>query len=188
MPTCRNCGAPLAAQEHTCPVCGAERTARLPRCRRCGGRLQHGLRRCPICGATVAGFGTWLLSSMKVALAIVVGAVLGGSFLFVYAPQVGLPQPAWPTATPTVTATPTMTPLPTRTRYPTYTSTPTLSPTPVRLTYTVQSGDTLSDIADRFHVSIADIMRANNLGDRDFIREGQILIIPQSTPTVTPTP
>jgi peptidoglycan endopeptidase LytE len=48
--------------------------------------------------------------------------------------------------------------------------------------YTVISGDTLSEIADKFRVSINDIKSANNL-NKDKIKIGQILIIP--SPIVT---
>jgi len=46
--------------------------------------------------------------------------------------------------------------------------------------YTVQMGDTLTSIAGRYHVTVQDIMRANNLYSADFIQQGQILIIPAS--------
>lgn len=45
-------------------------------------------------------------------------------------------------------------------------------------TYTVQSGDTLYEISQKFNVSIAAIKNANNL-DSDLIKVGQILQIPQ---------
>jgi LysM repeat protein len=50
--------------------------------------------------------------------------------------------------------------------------------------YVVQEGDTLSDIAVRFHVSIAAIQAANNLGKSELIRVGDILIIPTPFPTI----
>jgi LysM repeat protein len=59
--------------------------------------------------------------------------------------------------------------------------------------YLVQSGDTLSGIAERFGVPLADLMTANGLTNQDFIQVGQELIIPIGgvpipTPTFTPAP
>jgi murein DD-endopeptidase MepM/ murein hydrolase activator NlpD len=48
-------------------------------------------------------------------------------------------------------------------------------------TYAVASGDTLSGIADRFGISIATIMWANNLTVHDFIQPGQKLTILPTT-------
>ena len=45
-------------------------------------------------------------------------------------------------------------------------------------TYTVVSGDTLSDIADMFGISSTAIASANGLGDPNSLREGQQLVIP----------
>lgn len=41
--------------------------------------------------------------------------------------------------------------------------------------YDVQEGDTLLDIANRFHVSIQNIMEWNGLENEDFILAGQTL-------------
>jgi LysM repeat protein len=59
--------------------------------------------------------------------------------------------------------------------------------------YTVQPGDTLTSIADRFNVSLEDLMRANDLSDPDYVQVGQQLIVPigglpSVTPTFTPVP
>jgi murein DD-endopeptidase MepM/ murein hydrolase activator NlpD len=55
------------------------------------------------------------------------------------------------------------------------TSTP---PPPSGPTYVIQSGDTLSSIADRFNVSLNDLMAANNITDPNIIQAGQQLVIP----------
>ncbi len=44
--------------------------------------------------------------------------------------------------------------------------------------YLVQAGDTLGTIAAEFGVSVADLVRANNISDLDHIEIGQQLIIP----------
>jgi LysM repeat protein len=66
------------------------------------------------------------------------------------------------------------------------------TPTPPG-TYLVQSGDTLSGIAEKFGVPLANLMTANGLTNQDFIQVGQELIIPVGnvvipTPTFTPAP
>jgi LysM repeat protein len=64
--------------------------------------------------------------------------------------------------------------------------------TPIQsVVYTVEPGDTLSLIADKFAVSLSDLMIANGLTNQDFIQAGQELIIPVgglATPTSTFTP
>jgi murein DD-endopeptidase MepM/ murein hydrolase activator NlpD len=53
------------------------------------------------------------------------------------------------------------------------------TPTPVSgPTYIIQSGDTLSSIADRFSISLNDLMAANSITDPNTIQAGQQLIIP----------
>jgi LysM repeat protein len=65
---------------------------------------------------------------------------------------------------------------------------PTSTPTPANeQKYTVQSGDTLSEIARKFDVSVNDIKALNNLPNPDILAEGQVLIIPGSPLTPTPT-
>ena len=56
-------------------------------------------------------------------------------------------------------------------------TTPTAA-TPAGQTYTVQSGDNLSKIAQRFGVSLNALMDANNIRDPNVIRLGQVLTVP----------
>lgn len=61
------------------------------------------------------------------------------------------------------------------------------------VTYVVEAGDTLGLIAQKFAVSISDLMIANGLTNQDFIQIGQQLVIPlagvsTATPTFTPMP
>lgn len=44
----------------------------------------------------------------------------------------------------------------------------------------VKAGDTLSEIAERYHVKMSDIMRANNIINPDFIKAGSLLVIPRN--------
>jgi LysM repeat protein/predicted esterase len=53
-------------------------------------------------------------------------------------------------------------------------------PAPASQSYRVVSGDTLSEIAERHHVSLTDIRAANELGPLDLLREGQTITIPSS--------
>jgi LysM repeat protein len=59
------------------------------------------------------------------------------------------------------------------------------------VSYVVEDGDTLGLIADKFSVSISDLMIANGLSNQDLIQIGQELTIPlagvsTATPTFTP--
>jgi LysM repeat protein len=91
------------------------------------------------------------------------------------------------TPTPTVTTRP-----PTVTPSPTITPPPTETPTPQGpITYIVESGDTLWDIAATYEVDILLLMAVNNLEDPGAIFVGQELIIPApgtERPTATPLP
>jgi LysM repeat protein len=83
------------------------------------------------------------------------------------------------TETPTITLTPTET----------TTTTPASTWTPLPpLEYTVRAGDVCSGIAALFSVSIQAIVTENNLSSSCLISEGQVLRIPQPTPTASPMP
>ena len=81
-------------------------------------------------------------------------------------------------------AKPTPTPSPTPPE-----ETPIFSPTPKQVIHIVQSGETLIGIAQKYGVSVSDIMGANNVANADEIRAGDQLIIPQGTaPEAVPGP
>ncbi|WP_245860291.1 LysM peptidoglycan-binding domain-containing protein [Candidatus Chloroploca asiatica] len=70
------------------------------------------------------------------------------------------------------------------------------SPTPAAL-YTIQPGDTLSDLALRFNTTIDELSVANGITDPNALQPGQTLIIPSllrtpvtegGRPLLTPTP
>jgi LysM repeat protein len=74
---------------------------------------------------------------------------------------------------------------------PSATNTNTITPSaPGQTTYTVRTGDTLSRIARLYGLTTVELARANNIGNPDTIRVGQVLIIPTggSMPTATLTP
>ena len=54
-------------------------------------------------------------------------------------------------------------------------------------TYTVQRGDTLSEIAARFGTTVSELVRLNNIADRDLIYPGQVLIIRESGGSTPPS-
>jgi len=87
-------------------------------------------------------------------------------------------------ATPTAEPTPSPTPIPTPTPIPA-TPVPTAVPTaapppqpPPPQTYTVQQGDTLAAIAQRFGTTTGAIQQANGIEDPNQIFIGQVLVIP----------
>ena len=83
-------------------------------------------------------------------------------------PTVGLPPTATPSSAPTLTVEP-----------PPATDTPTGGAVePAGIPYTVQAGDTLFSIAQRFGVSIDAIVAANGIRDPSLVTAGQALLIP----------
>ncbi len=87
-----------------------------------------------------------------------------------------------PTGTPTSTAT--ASPIPSVT--PTHTAEPTATPLPP-IEYTVVEGDTCGSVAFFFNVSVRSIIELNNLGTQCLLTIGQTLLVPQPTPTASPT-
>ncbi|MDE2748685.1 MAG: LysM peptidoglycan-binding domain-containing protein [Chloroflexota bacterium] len=94
-------------------------------------------------------------------------------------PATGIPSET-PTATPTLTPTPTQTPSPT----------PTPTPTATPITYQIQPGDTLVNIAALYGTTVDLLVETNNIDNRHQIDVGQILLIPTAIPppTATATP
>lgn len=69
---------------------------------------------------------------------------------------------------------------------PTATTTPTPSPNPQ--TYVVQPGDILLAIAERFNITVDDLVAKNDIKDPNDIRAGQKLVLPQPGERVGPKP
>ncbi len=123
-----------------------------------------------------------LAAGLGLALALVFALALGGCFgddddsasTTTQGPGVSIvtPPTSAPVAPPTPTASPTTTAIAAIT-------TSTAAPLPAgNLSYTVQSGDTLAAIADRFGVSVDAIVAASNLADPDLLFPGDVLSIP----------
>lgn len=91
--------------------------------------------------------------------------------------------PGGPPSTPVETTTPgppSSTPPPTGTPEPTATATPVTSPTAQpdgRILYTVQPGDSLILIAERFDINVADLYAYNQITNADFLTAGQPIVI-----------
>jgi len=175
-------------------------------CPTCGTRLSENATRCLVCGQTFDKGETTappaaksqkpesavrearmpeLTLSLPVAIGLVVIMLAIGAAI-VYGVLSGTDQIQPPTETPTETTTPTLTLTPTEAP----TSTPMPSPTPLPpLEYTVSEGDYCSTIAAIFNVSIQSIVLANNLpADCGTLYVGQVLLVPQPTPTASPLP
>lgn len=56
---------------------------------------------------------------------------------------------------------------------------PTKVPSPTPHTYTVRVGDTLSDIAEEFDISVEELMSANRLQNANALTAGQVLVLPE---------
>jgi hypothetical protein len=67
-------------------------------------------------------------------------------------------------------------------------STPTAVPAATPTTYLVQAGDTMSKIANKFHVPLAVLIAANHdtVPNPDVLKIGDPVIIPSATPTELP--
>ncbi len=98
-----------------------------------------------------------------------------------------------PTELPTLTATPLPTSTSTATAKPSATRKPSPVPptkTPAPIAYTVQRGDTLYIIAQKFKVSVQDLIVANQLTNPSLLMAGQVILIPAAgykPPAALPT-
>lgn len=169
-----------------CPVCGTKLNESASRCLVCGTEIDLPVdkrkttkvdaRRLPdITLSLPAALGI-------LALIITLGAAIVFLVLNADTPAEAaelLTDPGTPTASPTVTNTPTMTVTPTE--VPTYTPLPPIE-------YTVKPGDACAGIAATFGVSVQSIILENNLSANCDLSVGQVLNVPQPTPTASPEP
>jgi len=115
----------------------------------------------------------------SVAVVILALAILGGGGFGLYTMLAVEPEPEPTTVAVTPSPTPTSLPSPTPTDTPVPTPTPT--PLPPRA-HDVQEGETVSDIAALYDVTVEEILALNPQLDPELIQPGQVLLIPASTP------
>jgi len=107
---------------------------------------------------------------------------------------VSTPQPTpQPTSVPSPTTKPSPTSTPRPTSTPTSNSTSTPSPTPNKpyityTSYTVKSGDTLWNIADKFGIPLPELLSANNMKESTILNVGVVLKIPVHNIPIKSTP
>lgn len=119
----------------------------------------------------------WVGSLVVLVLAL---TILGAGGYGLYTMLADEPEPE---PTPMITPSPTLTPRPSA--VPTDTPPPTATPTPIPpLAHDVQEGETVSDIADLYDVTIDQILALNPDVDPELIRAGQVLLIPGRTPAM----
>jgi LysM repeat protein len=130
------------------------------------------------------------------AYTLILGAVLVvGVIALFFAVSWALGSSSSSSATPTPATAANVTPLPNPAAFsspppflaPSPSPSPTLAP-PQQRTHTVEGGDTLNRIAQRYGVSIEAIMQANGFTDRNrILRIGERLVIPDTAPA-SPVP
>lgn len=169
-----------------CPVCGTRLNESATKCLVCGTELEvtantkknaevRAKRLPEITLSLPAALG--LLALFLTLAAVVVFLVLQGG------PPAEAGEVTPSTATITTSPTITLTPSPTSTT----TLAPTWTPLP-NLEYVVQAGDSCVDVAAIFGVSVQSIILENNLSASCNLFEGQVLSVPQPTPTASPQP
>jgi len=191
---CPNCGQEVEAGALVCPHCHGPlpmATAEEDLCPYCGAETVHG--HCRVCGllqpesSPVASARRWTV--LTVVLAVI--ALLGSAWLtqpWAELPDTPTPAPRTRYANlPQPSATPTATPTWTATATPTSTPTVTPTPTPEFIIYTVQRGDSASVVAQRFGITTAELLEANNLSPNDILSLGQELRIPTGPGVPEPT-
>jgi peptidoglycan endopeptidase LytE len=70
---------------------------------------------------------------------------------------------------------------------PTATPIPADLPPGTKITYTIQTGDTLASIASKFNSTVEDIIKQNNITNPNEIQVGQQIIVRANLVTPTPT-
>jgi LysM repeat protein len=155
-----------------CPVCGARVAELATSCLMCGASFE------PDDGDTEELLPDWAKGLVVVLLGVAILA--GGAFgLYTLLSSASEPPDVNP---PTWTPTVTLTPVPSNTP----TTSPTATPIPP-LAHPVQSGETVSTIADAYGTTVEAILAANPGLAPEFLQVGQVLKIPVATSTPNPT-
>lgn len=158
-------------QPRHCPACGMKVAARATECLMCDASLPDQGDGEPE-ARKPSRVPSWVGSIVVgvLAVGIVAGGGIGVYRLLAVEPEAETPTPmVTPSATPTPTDTPT----------PTNTPPPTNTPTPIpQQTHAVEEGETMSDIAKAYGVTVEQILALNPEVDLELIRPSQILLIP----------
>jgi LysM repeat protein len=167
-------------------------------CPTCGTRLSENATRCLVCGKALSSIAftktnkdlqAQRMPEMTLSLPIALGLMtiflaIGAGVVFAILNGTG--RVVEPTTTATITITPTITLTPT----PSPTSSPLPSFTPLPpIEYSVKENEYCSTIAAIFNVSIQSIVLLNNFpADCGILYIGQVVLVPQPTPTASPQP
>lgn len=191
---CPVCGARVAADAETCHMCGSDLPPEAPQngqAEATDASRQGASGGKDTVDRAASGAQPRIQKALRfVILGLITIIILAGSVILGMNLSKGTLVPEMlPTFTATSTHAPTVTPTPTQTPLPTETPPPTATATPIPpIEYTVQSGDTLLDIAVAFGVTVDELMGPPNNLESDIIVEGEILLIPPPTPTPGPAP
>jgi LysM repeat protein len=114
--------------------------------------------------------------------------IAGGFLVTTNWVRAGGPGALFPSDTPTPTMTFTPSTTPTITNTPTLTALPATPTASAPFQYTVELGDTITSIAEKFDVDFIIVMLLNGLNNDSVLSVGQVLIIPDpNMPVPTPT-
>lgn len=167
-----------------CPECETRVAAKASTCLMCGASLVEEGEEKQEVEESGRGWPAWVSSAVVLLLTVIILAV-GAFSLYALLTT----EPSAEELTPTVS--PTWTPTATPSATPTQTHTPTSTPTPIPpRAHEVEEGETLSDIAAFYNLSVEEILALNPEVEPDLIRADDVLLIPAATPTpgATSTP
>ena len=158
-----------------CPACGIQVADKASECLMCGASLDGG-EELPEAEEKKPRVPGWVGSMVAalLGLAILAGGGFGLYTMLVVEPDAEptvLAITPSPTLTPTASATSTSTPVPT----------PTPTPLPPRA-HSVEQGETMSDIAELYGITVDEILALNPDVDPELIRANEVLLIPAATP------
>ncbi len=182
----------LTSKTKICPTCGTKLSINATRCLVCGRQFTSEKASPATEGKKKAEIvETPRMPQLTLSLPAAIGLILlllgigAGTVFAVF--QASAPDVAQNlTPSPTASLTPTITQTPTATETPT--PQPTFTPLPPQ-EYRIQPNDTCLTIAFNFGVSVNSIIQLNKLSPAcDNLVPGNILLIPQPTPTPSPQP